>query len=158
MSNRVTLSQLCKMDAKDVQSIPTDQLAMLQEDLAKMKDNAKALETKLFAECDRRFSARADEIRKASDKMTGTVRFDIDGSAIKADLPKNVKWDQAKMREGIAILNTWGEDPAEYVKTVLSVEEKAYDAWPKRLKAVFEPARTVGTGAAKYTIEIAEAA
>lgn len=158
MSNRVTLAQLCKMDAKDAQSIPTDQLALLQADLSEMQDKAKALARKLSDECDRRFSALATGKRKAEDKMTGTVRFEMDGAAIKADLPKVVKWDQAKMREGIATLETWGEDINEYVKTVLSVEEKTFDAWPKKIKAVFEPARTVGTGSAKYSIELTEAA
>ena len=90
--------------------------------------------------------------------MTGTVRVEVEGCEVKADLPKKVEWSQAELRKAVATLTEWQEDPAEYVKTEMSVAEKQYEAWPKRLKALFEPARTVSAGSPKYTIVVREAA
>ena len=156
MTNRVTLAQLCKMDATECASIPTEQLALLQDDLKVKQDDLKAIASKISAECQRRFSAEADAKRKAGGKDWGTVRVEIDGAEIVCDLPKKVEWNQSKMRDGIATLIAWGEDPAEYVKTELSVAEKNYEAWPKKIQAVFQPARTLGVGSAKFTIKIRE--
>ena len=46
-----------------------------------------------------------------------------------------------------------GADPAEYSKTKLEVSERADTAWPQRIRAIFEPARTVPLGKPSYAIE-----
>ena len=80
----------------------------------------------------------------------------IDGGYdIKVTLPKNVSWDSAKLADAVATIKGWGEDPAEYVDTKISVRESAYNAWPSAIRDLFEPARTVKTGKAKF--EISEA-
>lgn len=156
MSNRITLAQLCKMDANDVASIPTIGLAQLQEDLAELQAKAKAHADKLAAEFDRRFSAAATAARRAEDKDSGTVRLTIDGVEIKADLTKKVTWNQSQLRNAVETVKSWGENPDEYVKTELSVAEKTYGAWPSSIKAVFQPARTTGVGSPKYTLSVLE--
>lgn len=156
MSNRITLAQLCKMDAKDVASIPTVDLALLQGDLAELQAKAKAHADKLAAEFDRRFSAAATDKRKAEGKDSGTVRLTVDGVEIKADLPKKVEWDQAALRAAVDIVKSCGEDASEYVETKLSVAEKVYGGWPSSIKKVFQAARTTGVGSPKYTLSVLE--
>lgn len=71
-------------------------------------------------------------------------------------VPKNVSWDQDALGKAIETIKGWGEDPAEYVETKLTVSETKYKAWPKPIRDLFEPARTVRQG--KPKIEIAPAA
>ena len=145
-SNRVTLAQLDKMTAEEVQAIPQDQLVMLVEDLAEIMAKSKARNDRLNAETSRRYAAKAAELRKEAKKDTGTVNV-IDGAfQIKADLPKKVEWDQAELAKSVEVLRGWGEDPADYVTIEVKVSEKKYDAWPPKIRTVFEPARTVKVG------------
>ena len=69
-----------------------------------------------------------------------------------ADLPKRTEWAQARLAEAVATLREWGEDPADYVAIEMSVPESRYAAWPPRIRALFEPARTVGSGRPSYTL------
>ena len=47
-----------------------------------------------------------------------------------------------------------GEDPAQYVEVSFKVSERAYTAWPDRIRQAFEPARTVRTGRAIYRLAL----
>lgn len=157
-TNRATLAQLDKMTAEEVQAIPQDQLVMLLEDLAAKAAAHKARDAKLYAEIDRRFSGRARQQRFAEDKDTGTVRFAEGDFTVIADLPKSVSWDQKKLISAVATLrDDWMEDPNEYIDTKLTVSETKFKAWPKKIRALVEPARTVGCGKATYKFEQREA-
>lgn len=152
-SNRITLAQLDKMTAEEVQAIPQDQLVMLIEDLADKAETHKARDAKLKAETSRRYGAKAADIRTEQNKLTGTVNI-IDGDyQIKATLPKKVEWDQPKLREAIETIKRWGENPDEYVTTELSVPEKSYEAWPSSIKKVFKDARTLKTQTQTFKFE-----
>jgi hypothetical protein len=70
-----------------------------------------------------------------------------------ADQPKRVEWDQQALAIVVARIRDAGDDPAEYVMTRLEVSERAYTAWPQRIRAIFEPARTVKLGKPSYSIE-----
>ena len=111
----------------------------------------------LFADAlHRRYGAIATEHRQAEGKDTGRVRFLDAGFEISADLPKRVEWDQARLAAAIATLRSWGEDPADYVATEIKVAESRFTAWPPKLQALFQPARTVGTGRPSYSLEQVE--
>ena len=47
-----------------------------------------------------------------------------------------------------------GDDPREYVEITFKVPERAYAAWPERIRNAFEPARTVRTGKPTYRLTI----
>jgi hypothetical protein len=91
-------------------------------------------------------------------KDTGRVRVPDDGFEVVADLPKKAAWDQPKLAAAVATIVAWGEDPADYVTTEIRVPESRFTAWPPRIRAVFEPARTVATGRPSYTLEQKDAA
>jgi hypothetical protein len=153
MSNRITLAQLREMDAAAVARLPLDQLALLLDDVVALKADTKHLADLLHDALHARFGAEARSARRTEGKDTGRVRLEQDGFEIVADLSKKVEWHQAKLADAVKTLREWGEDPADYVTTELRVPEARYTAWPPRIRALFEPARTVATGRPSYTLE-----
>lgn len=157
MSNRTTLAQIREMDTGQIAQLPTDHLALLAEDIAEIKAETKRDADKLAAALDIRFGEAATAARRAEGKDTGRVRFTVDSVEVVADLPKRTDWEQARLADAVAVLRGWGEDPADYVTTEMSVPETRYGAWPPRIRALFEPARTVSTGRPSYTLKRIEA-
>ena len=153
MSNRYTLAQLREMTADQVSILAVDHLAMLLEDVAELKADAKRLDDLLNIGLALGFGQRAADVRKASGKDTGTISMAADGFVVRADSPKKVEWDQAKLREAEATIQGWGENPDQYITYVLSVPESRYNAWPDSIRSVFEPARTVSVGRHSFKIE-----
>jgi hypothetical protein len=134
-------------------ALPLDDLSLLLEDLAALKADAKQLGDVLHDALHARFGAAATAARRAEGKDTGRVRLDEDGFEIVSDLAKRVEWNQPKLAEAVATLREWGEDPADYVATELRVPEARFTAWPPRIRALFEPARTVATGRPSYSLQ-----
>lgn len=158
MSNRITLHQLRTMSPDEASRIPVDQMALLLEDLAELKVDAKALGDIMHDAMHVRHGAAAAAARRAEGKDTGRVRIAVDGFEVIADLPKKAVWDQPKLAAAVATIVSWGEDPADYVTTEIRVPESRFAAWPPRIRSVFEPARTVAAGRPSYTLEPKDAA
>lgn len=156
MNNRATLAQLRDMTHEQVSALPIDQLAMLLEDLAEQKASLKLCEDMLHGALNFRYAMRAAIARDAAGKNTGTVSIEDGDFVIRADLPKKVEWDQAKLAKAIEAIESWGEKPSDYVTIEVKVAESRYTAWPPAIRAVFEPARTVGTGKPTYKVEQAK--
>ncbi len=153
MSNRTTMAQLREMTADQVSILAVDQLAMLLEDVADLKADAKRLDDLLTTGLALAYGPRAAELRKAEGKATGTVSIEAEGFTIRADSPKKVEWSQAELRVAMKTVKGWGADPADDITAALSVPESKFNAWPASIRAVFEPARTVSTGRASFKIE-----
>lgn len=156
MNNRATLAQLRDMTHEQATALPIDQLAMLLEDLAEQKASLKLCEDMLHGALNFRYAMRAAIARDAAGKNTGTVSIEDGDFVIRADLPKKVEWDQAKLAQAIEAIESWGEEPSYYVTIEVKVAESRYTAWPPAIRAVFEPARTVGTGKPTYKVEQAK--
>jgi hypothetical protein len=152
LPNRTTLAQLREMTASQVAVLPTAELAALLDDAAELKADAKRVSDLLHDALHARFGAAAATARRAEGKDTGRVRLEEDGFEVVADLAKRVEWNQARLAEAVSTLRDWGEDPADYVATELRVPEARFTAWPRRIRALFEPARTVATGRPTYTL------
>ena len=88
----------------------------------------------------------------------GTVRISDGGYEIVVDTPKKVEWSQSALAEVAAEIAQGGDDPGEYLKTSLTVDERAYTAWPLAIRSVFEPARTVKPGSRTVKLVRKEAA
>ena len=151
-SNRTTIGQLREMDVGQVSRLPVDQLALLADDVATLKADAKTLGDKLTSALHARFGDQAAVARRMEGKDTGRVRLLVDGFEVVADLPKRTEWEQSRLAEAVATLRGWGEDPADYVAIEMSVPESRYAAWPPRIRALFEPARTASAGRPSYTL------
>jgi len=152
MNNRPRLADLQGMDVPQIARLPVDQLAVLVEDLDEMKAEAKRLGDLMSLALHQRFGDAAAALRHAENKDTGRVRLTENGCEIIADLAKKVSWDQSRMADALATLRAWGESPADYVTTEVSVPESRFTAWPPRIRALFEPARTVATGRPSYSL------
>lgn len=87
----------------------------------------------------------------------GTSHRTDGGYDIKVTVPKRVEWDQERIANAVAtITDEWGEDPANYVDTKITVKESAYNAWPPVLRDLFSPARTVKAGKPKFEVRAAQ--
>ena len=153
-SNRPTLDALRRMPVHEVIALPAAHLAMLQADAREALDAAKRMLDWLEAAIALRFEQRAIAARAAAGKDTGTVRFQDGGVEIAVDLPKKVEWDQARLAALSEQIRAGGEDPSQYVEISFKVPERAYVAWPERIRAAFEPARTVRTGRQTFKLTI----
>lgn len=141
------------MSVADLAILPADRLAQLRREIEKILEDAQSLDDKLDQALDRRYGARARQVRAEQAKDTGTVRFEDNGYLIVADLPKRVKWDQQRLKDLVEVIRSgWGEDPEDYVKVKLEVSERAFEAWPGRLRELFASARTVETGRPGYQL------
>lgn len=158
MMDQFSLDQLRQAPPGQVASLPIEVLSALAASIAEMKALVAGAEARLNAGLDVRFSARAAAARAQAGKHAGTVRFDDGDFVIVADLPKRVKWDQARLAEAMEMIRCdWNDDPAQYVRIELKVAETAYGSWPAAIRRLFEPARTVEIGRPGYRIEPARA-
>ena len=145
-----------ELGIEEIAQLSAPELACLLDDLGTQKASLRHIEEKLDAALDRRYGARAKQCRAEASKDTGTVRFIDNDFTVIADLPKRVKWDQEKLRNAMEIIRTsWGDDPTDYVKAKLDVSEAAFANWPRPVRELFIPARTVETGRPTYRIEAA---
>lgn len=156
MTNRCTLAQLRDMSLEQACSLPTDQIAALLEDVAELKADAKRLDDLLLNVLTLRYADAAALARREAGKDTGTVTVPDGDFAIKADLPKVVTWDDDGLAAAESRLREMGENPAEYIVVKRTVREAAYNGWPSSLRAMFEPARTVGVGKPTFKVERAK--
>ena len=154
LSNRPSLDALRHMPMSDVIALPPEQLALLQTDAREALDAAKQMQTWIEAAIALRYEQRAVGARAAAGKDTGTVRFQDGTVEVLVDLPKRVDWDQTRLATLTEQIRAGGEDPGEYVEVSFKVAERAYAAWPDRIRAAFEPARTVRTGKPSYRLTI----
>jgi hypothetical protein len=141
------------MSVGELAVLPAATLSNLKTEIDQVLEEAQRLDDKLDAALDYRYGPRARQARVALEKDTGTVRFEDNGFIVVADLPKRVKWDQQRLKEVVELIRSgWGENPADYVKVKFEVSERAYEAWPARLKELFAGARTVETGRPNYDL------
>jgi hypothetical protein len=144
--NAPTLDQLRTMPIGDIVTLPSEVLAVLQEDADAALKSAKSIKDWLDGAIAQKFADRAREARAAIAKDTGIVRFTDGAITIVADLPKKVDWDQAKLAALVETIRGSGEDPGQYIEISFSVSERAYGAWPDAIRCAFEPVRTLRTG------------
>ena len=153
-TNRASLDTLRHMPVSDVIALPAEHLALLQTDAREALDAAKRLQDWIEAAIALRYEQRAIGPRAAAGKDTGTVRFQDGTVEIAVDLPKKVEWDQTRLAALVEQIRAGGEDPDQYVEVSFKVSERAYTAWPDRIRQAFEPARTVRTGRQTFRLTL----
>jgi hypothetical protein len=153
-TNRPTLDALRHLPMSDVIALPAEHLALLQADAREALDAAKRMQDWIEAAIALRYEQRAIGARAAAGKDTGTVRFQDGAVEIAVDLPKRVEWNQARLAALSEQIRAGGEDPSEYLEVSFKVPERAYTAWPERIRTAFEPARTVRTGRQIFKLAI----
>ncbi|MCK8787241.1 hypothetical protein M0638_22975 [Roseomonas sp. NAR14] len=152
--NRPTLQDMRQMPVSALLSAPPEHLALLQEEARAALEASKRLQDWIEGVIAARYQQRAIATRAEAGKDTGTVRFEDSAVTVVADLPKKVEWDQAQLTALVERIRQGGEDPGEYVEVSLKVSERAYAAWPERIRTAFEPARTVRTGRQTFRLTL----
>ncbi|HEV7266520.1 MAG TPA: hypothetical protein VGN83_16595 [Falsiroseomonas sp.] len=153
-TNRPTLDAARSMPVSEVLALPAEHLALLQEEVRAGLDAAKRSADWIEGAIALRYEQRAIGARAEARKDTGTVRFQDGSVEVAADLPKRVEWDQRRLATLAEQIRAGGEDPGEYLEVSFKVSERAYTAWPERIRKAFEPARTVRTGKPVYRLTI----
>lgn len=144
----MTLEDLPDQPPAALDALPVEVLARLQAQAQTRLASASQMVAILHGVMKRRYAQGLN--------VTGTHRR-VDGDyEIRIEVPKNISWDQGKLARAIETIRIWGENPADYVETKLSVSETSYKAWPPAIRDLFTPARTVKPGKTKF--EIARAA
>jgi len=150
--NTPSIDDLVNLPAGEIAQWPVELLAALQREIDSATKRLKAATARINSALEVRYATRAAEARRLQMKDTGTVRFNDGEFTVVADLPKRVDWDQHKLAATIERIRATGDDPAQYVDLTVKVPERKYTAWPESIRAVFEPARTVKTGALKVDL------
>ena len=143
----MTLEDAITTDLAAVSELPVEQLLALIVQVDERAARTKQMQDLLSAALDRRYGARAKQCRAEADKDTGIVRFADNGFMVVADLPKRVKWDQAKLAQAVEVIRTklgrrssrLREDQAGRIRG--RIRELA-----AVVRELFMPARTVETG------------
>lgn len=151
------LDRLGRFTEADLSCLSLAELHACQRTVTEAEETCRLYKLALHAEHDRRLGATANALRQQAGKTTGTVRFEVEGYTVVADLPKRVEYDLRKLRDAVEALRRWGEDPEDYVGIEFKVSEAKYTAWPPAVRQLFEPARTVKTGKPTYKLEIIHA-
>lgn len=151
-SNLPGLDNVALMPIGAIAALPPEHLAILQNEAAARLAAAKRLADWINGAVVLKYDERANMAMAEYGKLTGTVRFEDGEVTVVADLPKKVEWDQKRLASLAAMIRTEGEDPADYVVTEFKVSERAYNAWPARIRDAFQPARTTKVG--KMTIKL----
>jgi hypothetical protein len=143
MTDGISLQSISDRSPDRIALLDTDILARLGRELADAKASLADVEARLGAALDYKYGEKARDRRLA------------DGQGQRQRPPRRRRLrDRRRSTEagrtgsaGVAAvvvrIRDAGDDPAEYVKTRLEVSERAYTAWPQRIRAIFEPARTV---------------
>ncbi len=153
-TNRPTLDSLRHLPVGDIIALPAEHLALLQAEAREAVEAAKRMQDWIEAAIALRYEQRAVGARAAAGKDTGTVRFDDGEVEVTAELPKRVEWDQRRLADLAEQIRAGGEDPGEYLEVSFKVPERAYVAWPERIRQAFEPARTVRTGRQTFRLTL----
>ncbi len=150
--NAPRVDDLTSMPPQEIVALPVEMLATLQREIDEAAKRIKIAKTRFDGALTIRYATRAEKLRQASGKDTGTVRFDDGDFTIVADLSKRVAWDQSKLVEMVEVIRAAGDDPAEYVDISFKVPERKYAAWPASMQEAFREARTVHPGKLKIPL------
>ena len=144
--NHITLDALSRLPIAEIVALPASELARLQHEADEALREAKLTVAWLDGALTQKYAERAKAARADADKDFGVARF-VDGDVtVVADLPKRVEWDQRDLADLVERIKADGEDPRDYVEVSLKVAERNYTSWPKHIRSMFEPSRTVRAG------------
>ena len=144
--NHITLEALPRLPIAEIVALPAAELARLQKEADNALRKAKLTVAWLDSALTQKYAERAKAARADAEKDFGVARFTDGDITIVADLPKKVEWNQRDLADLIEHIKAEGEDPRDYVEVSLKVSESKYGAWPKHIRSLFEPSRTVRAG------------
>ncbi|WP_422137669.1 hypothetical protein [Endozoicomonas sp. ALC020] len=95
---------------------------------------------------------KASQIRAKLQQEFGEISFEDEGVGVLVDLPREVSWDQQKLKTIAQRIQEQGEDPSEFLDVHYSVPQGKFDLWPQEIRRSFEPALQVKPGRCTYRL------
>lgn len=157
-TNRTTLERMRAMQPGEIAALPPEELAMLVDDLKAAAQMQRADADLLLAALTRRYGERAAKARLDGGRDAGTVRLEDGAFVVVCGAPKNVAWDQKKLRAVWDRIAAAEDDPAQYIDVEYSVPEARYAALPEAMRAPFTECRSVKPGRPTFKFEPAKEA
>ena len=154
--NHITLEALARLPIAEIVALPAAELARLQKDADEALRKSKLTVAWLDGALTQKYTERARVARADAEKDFGVARFADGEVTVVADLPKKVEWNQRDLADLLERITAEGEDPRDYLEVSFKVPERNYTSWPKHIRSLFEPARTVQAG--KETFELIDQA
>ncbi|MBF0160020.1 MAG: hypothetical protein HQL58_10920 [Magnetococcales bacterium] len=155
MNQSITLEQLPHIPIGELSALPVPELVRLQKEAAAAMSWIRTIQELMDGVLARRFNDQVNAIRQDNSKAYGVIRFSDGEIEVIVDRKKEVKWDQQKLATLASRIAADGDNPGEYIKTTLSVDERKYTAWPSYIRDIFEEARTVYSGRQTFRFETA---
>lgn len=146
MTNLPTLSEVAA-DPGVIASLPLEVLDAISAQAEEAKKIADAARKAVIGVIESRLAPQITAAFLAKQADTGTVHVAAEGYEVEINRPKRVEWDQSGLQSVWDKIRAAGDDPGEYIKVSMTVDERAYTGWPTFLRSQFAEARTVKTGA-----------
>jgi len=152
--NKISLDEMMSMPIGGIAKLSPKQLSGLLHDATELLNHAKKTRQWVEAAIAMKYEEQIRAKRQRMGKDTGIIHLEDDGFKLTTDIPKKPVWDQNKLVQIIADIQKQGDDPSEYVTvtTDYKVPESKYNAWPKSIQKVFDPARILKTGKPTYSL------
>nr|CRH06170.1 conserved protein of unknown function [Candidatus Magnetococcus massalia] len=150
----ITLNQLRSMPVGEIAALPARELTALQEKAGQQLEQAKLTKELVDTVLIHKYAEQAAQLRDASGKEFGTIRFDDGDVEVVADQPKRAVWDQEKLASLVDRIKNTGEDPREYVDISFKVAERKFNAWPGQIRQAFVEARTIKPGKPTFKLSV----
>lgn len=147
-----TVLQLETITVSRLATVPTGAIAELTDLLDGVAARVKAAQAEVSQALTARYGEQAKTQLLANERDTGTTHI-LDGDIdVTVEIGKEVKWEQATLKQFARRIAEGGEDPTEYIEVKYAVSERKYSAWPDSIRRAFEPARTVTPKSPKVTL------
>ncbi|NBW52052.1 MAG: hypothetical protein EBR49_18555 [Betaproteobacteria bacterium] len=105
------LDEIGQLYMNELEKLPLPDLDRMIKQVTAAKDTAALYLNALQSTLHSRLGGHAQQLRQEAGKSTGTVRFEVDGYMVVADLPKRPEYNQVKLKEAVEA------EPARTLKT-----------------------------------------
>lgn len=129
-----------------------EELAILVKDTDKALAQLQVQKDWLESVIAYKYVFKASQIRAQLQQDFGTISFDDEGTRVLVDLPREVSWDQQKLKAIAQRIQEQGEDPTEFLNIEYSVSQEQFDQWPDPVRQTFESALQINPGRCTYKL------
>lgn len=147
-----TVLQLETIRQDRLATLPVAEIGELIDLLDAIAARIKAAQGETCKALTTRYAEQARAQLLVDGRDTGTTHI-IEGEIdVTIEIGKDVKWDQAALKQLARRIAEGGEDPTEYIEVKYAVSERKYAAWPDSIRHAFTAARTVTPKSPKFVL------
>lgn len=148
--DNLTTEMLDRMEVGELAELGPDTLEALATLSAEETVTANRRANNLHKALEQRYAAKASEALLRDGRDTGTIKLTDGRFEVTVNRPKRVKWDGAKLRSALDMLDP--DEARHLAKVDVKIDERKFTAASPRIQAMLSDARTVETGKASYCL------